>query len=167
MDSDASRLRPKDSIPPRLKPWVPSIEGADERTLIDYARKRARRSEVVRAGRDRHLRASAMGRAGTPRLFGHQHHRRRGRRADSRADTQRPEEPEGALFILVQDGAHGLFFHFTRVSIARADDISFDAETLAGLPVPARARPELDVPGHHPRLAVRPAGLITSSAPDH
>ncbi|WP_455771435.1 phage tail tube protein [Streptomyces malaysiensis] len=79
----------------------------------------------------------------------------------------RPEEPEGALFILVQDGAHGLFFHFPRVSIARADDISFDAETLAGLPVPARARPEQDVPGHHPRLAVRPAGLITSSAPDH
>ncbi|MFD8336795.1 hypothetical protein ACFV42_29605 [Streptomyces solisilvae] len=48
-----------------------------------------------------------------------------------------PEELEGALFVLVRDGANGMFFHFPRVSIARADDISFDAEALAGLPVRA------------------------------
>lgn len=48
-----------------------------------------------------------------------------------------PEELEGALLVVVRDGASALFFHFPRVSIARADDISFDAEELAGLPVRA------------------------------
>ncbi len=48
-----------------------------------------------------------------------------------------PEELEGALFVLVRDGATGMFFHFPRVSIARADDISFDPAALAGLPVRA------------------------------
>ncbi|NGO71448.1 hypothetical protein [Streptomyces boncukensis] len=48
-----------------------------------------------------------------------------------------PQELEGALFVLVRDGANGMFFHFPRVSIARADDIEFDAEELAGLPVRA------------------------------
>ncbi|MEO3851755.1 hypothetical protein ABGB09_29705 [Streptomyces sp. B8F3] len=48
-----------------------------------------------------------------------------------------PQELEGALFVLVKDGGRGLFFHFPRVSIARADDIEFDPEALAGLPVRA------------------------------
>lgn len=47
------------------------------------------------------------------------------------------EELEGTLFVLVRDGANGVFFHFPRVSIARADDIEFDPEALAGLPVRA------------------------------
>lgn len=46
-------------------------------------------------------------------------------------------ETEGALFVRVDDGEGALAFYWPAVSIYRADDISFDPEALAGLPVRA------------------------------
>lgn len=43
----------------------------------------------------------------------------------------------GALYVIVQDGAEQVLFYWPSVEIFRADDISFDAENLAGLPVEA------------------------------
>lgn len=48
-----------------------------------------------------------------------------------------PLETEGALFVRVDDGAEQIAFYWPAVSVYRADDISFDAEALAGLPVRA------------------------------
>ena len=48
-----------------------------------------------------------------------------------------PEETVGSLYVLVTDGDEQIAFYFPSVSIYRADDISFDAEDLAGLPVRA------------------------------
>ena len=43
----------------------------------------------------------------------------------------------GALYVIVTDGAEQVAMYWPSVSIFRGDDISFDAEALAGLPVVA------------------------------
>lgn len=48
-----------------------------------------------------------------------------------------PTPTTGALYVIVQDGAEQVLFYWPSVEIFRADDISFDAENLAGLPVAA------------------------------
>jgi uncharacterized protein YjdB len=48
-----------------------------------------------------------------------------------------PTETTGSLFVRVDDGIEALGMYFPSVSIFRADDISFDAAALAGLPVRA------------------------------
>ncbi|PZG20598.1 hypothetical protein [Nonomuraea aridisoli] len=48
-----------------------------------------------------------------------------------------PTELTGTMLVVVEDGAEQLAMYFQRVSIAQADDIEFDAEALAGLPLRA------------------------------
>lgn len=48
-----------------------------------------------------------------------------------------PTETQGALLAVVEDGAEQVGMYFPKVSIARADDIEFDAEEIAGLPLRA------------------------------
>jgi hypothetical protein len=48
-----------------------------------------------------------------------------------------PEELTGTLLVVVEDGGEQLGMYFQRVSIAQADDIEFDPEELAGLPLRA------------------------------
>jgi hypothetical protein len=48
-----------------------------------------------------------------------------------------PASTEGSLYVLVTDADENLAMYFPHVSIFRADDIEFDAEALAGLPVAA------------------------------
>lgn len=52
-------------------------------------------------------------------------------------EPENPVETEGALYVLVEDGFDQVAFYWPRVSVYRADDISFDSEALAGLPVRA------------------------------
>lgn len=52
-------------------------------------------------------------------------------------EPENPVETAGALYVVVEDGAEQIAFYWPRVSIFRADDLSFDAEALAGLPVRA------------------------------
>lgn len=49
----------------------------------------------------------------------------------------KPVEVEGSLLVVVEDGDEQLPLYSGHVSIGRADDIEFDAEEFAGLPVRA------------------------------
>ncbi|SDI41165.1 Ig-like domain (group 2) [Sinosporangium album] len=48
-----------------------------------------------------------------------------------------PVETTGTLMVVVEDGIEQLGMYFPNVSIAQADDIEFNAEELAGLPLRA------------------------------
>jgi len=49
----------------------------------------------------------------------------------------KPVEVEGSLLVVVEDGDEQLPLYSGHVSIGRADDIEFDAEAFAGMPVRA------------------------------
>jgi hypothetical protein len=48
-----------------------------------------------------------------------------------------PTELVGTMLAVVEDGAEQLGMYFPKVSIGQADDIEFDAEEIAGLPLRA------------------------------
>lgn len=53
------------------------------------------------------------------------------------ATPANPVPVEGTLVMVASDGANKIPFYFPHVSIYRADDIAFDPEALAGMPVAA------------------------------
>lgn len=76
--------------------------------------------------------------------------------------VQTPANPvptEGTLYVLVTDGDENLAMYFPHVSIFRADDISFDAEALAGLPVAATV---LGQSGEDFLYEITPKGALSS-----
>lgn len=69
-----------------------------------------------------------------------------------------PQETEGALFVLVEDGLEQVAMYWPKVSIYRADDLSFDPEALAGLPVRATV---LETSGQDWLYEVTPKGDLS------
>lgn len=65
---------------------------------------------------------------------------------------------EATLFVVAYDGVEQVAFHFPKVAISRADNISFDPEALAGLPLRATI---LLVSGNSYMYQVSPKGDLT------
>lgn len=69
-----------------------------------------------------------------------------------------PTNSEVTLFVRVDDGTESVGIHVPKVSITRADDITYDSEALAGLPLRATA---LGVSGNDFIYQITPKGDLT------
>jgi len=74
-----------------------------------------------------------------------------------------PAETLAAMYMLASDGVDKLPWYWPSVSIFRADDLGFDAEALAGLPVRATI---LGVSGQDWLYEVTPKGTVGASSID-
>lgn len=72
-----------------------------------------------------------------------------------------PSETLAALYMVASDGVEKLPWYYPSVSIFRADDIGFDAEALAGMPVRATI---LGVSGQDWLYEITPKGVVGASS---